>query len=120
MGCRCEKSICSICGNEAVVEEDFCDHILTAKGRTIDNKPVFEDNAGIEFFEISFVSQGADKDAKILEKVASKSGISGIEKLTGNTSPVESVLLKVASERNKRVNQDSKSLADQLKNLPWS
>lgn len=120
MGCRCEKSVCSICKNEAIAEEDFCEHILGSKGRTIDNKPVFEDNLGIEFFEISFVSQGADKQAKILEKVASKSGMPGIERLTNNVSPTESILLKIASERNKRNDSAMKSLKDNLSNLPWS
>lgn len=119
MGCRCEKSVCSICQNEAITEEDFCDHILSSKGRTIDNKPVFEDNLGIEFFEISFVSQGADKQAKILEKVASKS-VSGIDRIAKNTSPVETVLLKIASEKNKRNDSTMKSLTDKLNNLPWS
>lgn len=119
MGCRCEKSVCSICGNEAVMEEDFCEHILGSKGREIDNKPVFEDNLGIEFFEISFVSQGADKQAKILEKVASKANVTGIERLS-ETSLAEQTLLKVASEKNKRSAVETKSFKDQLNNLPWS
>lgn len=119
MGCRCEKSICSICGNEAITEDDFCEHILTHKGRMLDNKPVFEDNRGIEFFEISFVSQGADKQAKILEKVASKANLPKINRLS-TTSPLEQALLKVANEKNKRNNQSVNSLKEQLKNLPWS
>jgi hypothetical protein len=72
MGCRCGTSICSICGNKANTEDEFCEHILNYKGGKFNNLPVFEDNRDIEFFEISFVSQGADKQAKILEKVASK------------------------------------------------
>lgn len=119
MGCRCERSICSICGNEAVTEDDFCEHILTHKGRMLDNKPVFEDNRGVEFFEISFVSQGADKQAKILEKVASKANLPKINKLS-TTSHLEQALLKVANEKNKRNNQSINSLKEQLKNLPWS
>lgn len=118
MGCRCGKSICSVCGNEAVTEEDFCNHILTGKGREIDNKPVFEDNRDIEFFEISFVSQGADKQAKILEKVASK-GAPRIAKMN-SANPIESTLLKIASEKNKRMGVEFKSFKDQLNNLPWS
>lgn len=119
MGCRCGKSICSICENEAVTEEDFCNHILTSKGRVIDNKPVFEDNREIEFFEISFVSQGADKQAKILERVASKANAPKIDKLN-KSNPYESALLKIASERNSRSNVEMKSLKQQLNDLPWS
>ncbi|MDF2534319.1 MAG: hypothetical protein K0R18_476 [Bacillales bacterium] len=119
MGCRCGKSICSVCKNEAITEEDFCDHIISAKGREIDNKPVFEDNREIEFFEISFVSQGADKQAKILEKVASK-GAPRVAKMT-TSNPYEAALLKVASEKNRRhEGVEFKSFKDQLNNLPWS
>ena len=42
MGCRCGSSICSICGNKAVTEDDFCDHILYYKGSTYNGLPVFE------------------------------------------------------------------------------
>lgn len=58
MGCRCGHSICSICGNKAVSEDDFCDHILYYKASTFNGLPVFEDNRDIEFFEDSFVTQG--------------------------------------------------------------
>src|SRR3712207_8458268 len=70
MGCRCGYSICSICGNKAIEEKDFCDHIIRFKGGTYNGLPVFEDNRDIEFFEDSIVTQGADSEAKILEKVA--------------------------------------------------
>lgn len=118
MGCRCGKSICSVCQNEAVTEEDFCDHIISAKGREVDNKPVFEDNRDIEFFEISFVSQGADRQAKILEKVASK-GAPKVNKFS-TSNPYDSALLKIANEKNSRSKVELKSLKDQLNNLPWS
>ena len=72
MGCRCGYSLCSICGNKAVDEEDFCEHVKNHKGGFFEGKPVWEDNREIEFFEDSFVTQGADPQAKILEKVASR------------------------------------------------
>lgn len=72
MGCRCGYSICSICGNKAVSEDDFCEHIINYKASTFNGLPVWEDNRDIEFFEDSFVTQGADPNAKIMEKVASR------------------------------------------------
>lgn len=118
MGCRCGKSICSYCGNEAVTEDEFCDHVKMYKGGNYNGVPVFEDNREIEFFEISFVSEGADKQAKILEKVASK----GSNKVNTQSKIAykNDVLVKVASERNKRFDVQTKSLKDQLNNLPWS
>jgi hypothetical protein len=121
MGCRCGKSICSVCGNEAATEDDFCDHILNYKGGQFKNLPVFEDNRDIEFFEISFVSQGADKQAKILEKVASRGASPIVTKSNSNNSINDDSMIKIASEKNKRHSTTNyKSLKDQLKDLPWS
>ena len=44
------------------------------KSSTYNGLPVFEDNRDVEFFEDSFVTQGADPQAKILERVASRGG----------------------------------------------
>jgi hypothetical protein len=119
MGCRCGTSICSVCGNKAHTEDEFCDHVLKHKGGEFKNLPVFEDNQDIEFFEISFVSQGADKQAKILEKVASKVRPS-ILPSTENTN-TNNTMLKIASEKNNRFNYSQfKSIKEQLKDLPWT
>lgn len=118
MGCRCGKSVCSVCGNEAVAEEDFCEHILGYKAGNYRGQPVFEDNRDIEFFEISFVSQGADKQAKILEKVASRKTPT-IERQSSDRNSND-FLTKVANEKNKRGSVMQKNLKEQLKNLPWS
>ncbi|MNB85418.1 hypothetical protein D3C81_711800 [compost metagenome] len=118
MGCRCGKSVCSVCGNEAITEDEFCDHIRLYKGGSYKGLPVFEDNKDIEFFEISFVSQGADKQAKILEKVASKRNQSVTTQSTQRYT--NDTLVKVASEKNKRYSISEKSFREQLKDLPWS
>jgi hypothetical protein len=83
MGCRVAYSICSICGNVAHTEKEYCTHIRTAKGGEIDGKPVFEDNRGVEFIEESWVTTGADVKAKFLEKIASVTyNVSGNKLLT--------------------------------------
>ena len=82
MGCRCGKSICSICGNVATTEDEFCDHIKNYKGSTYNGLPVFEDNRDVDFFEDSFVTIGADPEAKILEKVASRSQYCGVQRIS--------------------------------------
>jgi hypothetical protein len=114
MGCRCGYSICSICGNKAVSEDDFCEHIINYKGSTFNGLPVWEDNRDIEFFEDSFVTTGADPQAKIMEKVASK-----------NYAPVyrhsRNRYDNITKETNKRIYVNRvNSFADELKNIPWS
>ena len=70
--CRVAYSICSICGNVAHTEKEYCTHVKTAKGGEINGQSVYEDNRGVEFIEESWVTTGADIKAKFLEKIASK------------------------------------------------
>lgn len=119
MGCRCGSSICSICGNIAVSEEDFCEHIKNYKGSTFNGLPVWEDNRDIEFFEDSFVTTGADRDAKILERVASRHH--NIINKINNDKFSNSILKNIYNEKNQRTYQGRvKSIFNNLNDLPWS
>jgi len=79
MGCRVEYSICSCCGNKAHTEREYCDCIKKAKGKHYcpyckkKSEPhgIHEENYGVEFFELSFVTDGADREAVVKEIVAS-------------------------------------------------
>ena len=117
MGCRCGSSICSICGNKAVTEDDFCDHILYYKGSTYNGLPVFEDNRDVEFFEDSFVTQGADPQAKILERVASRGG-NRIQRVSTKPKTNYSNIINETNQRSAigRV----KSLTHKLTEIDWS
>ena len=118
MGCRCGYSICSICGNKAVSEDDFCEHILYYKASTFNGLPVFEDNRDVEFFEDSFVTTGADPEAKILEKVANRSNAIGIQKHC--SCKEHHNYDNIINERNQRTMQGRiDTFADKLKNIPW-
>lgn len=92
MGANVSISECSVCGNKARTENEFCDHILYSKGKKINfngiEKLCYEINHGIDFFEDSIIisddfarkagkkvqagGEGADRCAKILEIVAKK------------------------------------------------
>lgn len=71
MGTQVQYSLCSECGNKAVTEDDYCEHVKGSKGlqRAGANK-VYEINNGLNFIEISVVSNGADPKAKIRSIVA--------------------------------------------------
>lgn len=75
MGCSVLEGVCSICGNKCRGKMDdygnvidMCDHIKFYKGDTFSNKLVYEDCYGVDFLEISMVTDGADSQALILDK----------------------------------------------------
>lgn len=93
MGCSILYSTCSICGNKATDDNEYCKHIGTwgvNKGTmwkhpiTGHMVPSYEQCFGVTFFEDSLImpeawnqypgSQGADVSAKILQIIASKHG----------------------------------------------
>jgi len=77
MGARVTYSICSICEKVAHNELEYCSHIKNWKGQHYSGpetnwmpKLAYEDNRGVEFIELSWVTVGADTKAKYLEKIA--------------------------------------------------
>lgn len=81
MGCKVPYDICSICGNVAKTENDYCTHIRHNKGEVLpDGRKVYMKNKNPRFFDISFVYIGADRTAKSLKKIASALGISEMNK----------------------------------------
>jgi len=70
MGTQVQFSICSICGHRSTTEEDFCDHIRYKKGQLVDGKKAYEINNGLSFIELSVVSTGADRQARIKQILA--------------------------------------------------
>lgn len=88
MGTWARESVCSIpkCANVATCEDEFCDHIRYQRGDLICNADTnwkeiiaFEINRGCVFFEDSLItdSEGADRNAKILNKLAMTQHMSG-------------------------------------------
>lgn len=67
MGTQVDYSVCSICDKKALTADDYCDHVKTLKGRSIDGRKVFEKNYGLKFIEISVVTDGACPDCTIRE-----------------------------------------------------
>lgn len=102
MGADIEYSTCSICGNEAVTQEDLCMHVERYKGCYLqddgEEKLVYEICHGVEFFEISFVFDPADETA-LFEKVkdARTSSLPSESFEVGEVEdPEESVLIAVS------------------------
>lgn len=83
MGCWARESVCNIpkCANVATDESQFCDHVTEKRGQIICTAesnwiPIKagELNRGVIFFEDSIITdeEGADRNAKILAKLASR------------------------------------------------
>lgn len=72
MGCHVPYDVCSICGNKARTKKDYCDHIKYYAGKI---PPGYTKIASMintlpKFFDISFVTVGADSTAKVMKKIA--------------------------------------------------
>lgn len=72
MGALVQQCECNICNKMASSEGEYCDHLRHSMGKEYNGRKVYAINHGVNFYELSWVSVGADKDAKMLERVASK------------------------------------------------
>ena len=72
--CHVAYSECSICGNKAAKTTDYCDHVKFHKGGVYNGRQVFEKNCNVNFIELSWVTTGADPQAKVLEIIARQKG----------------------------------------------
>lgn len=68
MGCVVTEGVCSICGNKATTEKDYCSCLKQYKGKMHPSgKRAFEYNYGIKFIELSCVGDGAFELCEINE-----------------------------------------------------
>ncbi len=73
MGCNVPYDVCSICGNKARTKVEYCEHIKFYSGKIPPghSKIAYMINTLPKFFDISFVTVGADSTAKVMKKIAS-------------------------------------------------
>ena len=69
MGASVEWGVCSICGNKAYTERDYCEHLKKYKGKIYPEtgKRAYEKNYGVKFIELSCVGDGAFESCEIQE-----------------------------------------------------
>jgi len=71
MGCRVPWDECSICHNKAKNRGEYCPHLRYQMNKILqDGRRVFAYNRLPKFFDISFVTIGAEKASHVLKKVA--------------------------------------------------
>jgi len=85
MGTRVPFDICSICQNRAKNTSEYCTHLKEMMNHVYpDGRKVYAINTRPRFFDISHVTIGADKTAKVLAKVATVQVASNVK-----TKPIE-------------------------------
>lgn len=73
MGCKVPYDVCSICGNKAKSTDAYCNDMLDHANEILPGgRRVCVLNLTPKFFDISFVLVGADKTARVMDKIASK------------------------------------------------
>lgn len=74
MGCQVQESECSVigCANKAQKESDYCAHVKSFKGLRYNGSLVYEINRGLNFIELSWVTNPADPQCVSLQKIASQ------------------------------------------------
>lgn len=72
MGTKVPYDVCSICGNKAKKQKDYCYHLKNMMGKVLlDGRKIYAINPFPKFFDISMVFAPADVTSRILKKLAS-------------------------------------------------
>lgn len=72
MGCQVSESECSACGNKAQKESDYCACIKNYKGLRRSGSMIYEVNRGLNFIELSWVTNPADPQCVSMQKIATQ------------------------------------------------
>ena len=107
MGCKVPYTVCSICGNKARKQSEFCDHVKYHRNQLLGNgERVYEINYKPRFHDSSTVLNGAERVAKaffIIDTPPENSIVTSFRKAasTGNTThfiPVSSYEMEKVAE----------------------
>lgn len=67
MGSKCDFDVCSICSKRSATRAEYCSHLKEAMNQTLsDGRKVYAYTPHPRFFDISYVTKGADVTAKAL------------------------------------------------------
>jgi hypothetical protein len=118
MGCKVPYTICSVCGNKARTQKEFCKHIRENRMDYLGNgERVFEINRDPKFHDSSAVLNGAERVAKALVIIDAPVNSSAVSfKKTASENGV-SRYIKLSDEEMSKVAHFSESLHPML--LDW-
>jgi len=93
--CAVQSGNCSICGKEAVKEDDYCSHMKNYKGKKFPGtgEIAYEKNKDIKFIEISIVADGAFDSCMIKEIYEQEEIENAASQLRHKTASVQANIL---------------------------
>jgi intein/homing endonuclease len=121
--CSVDLGKCSICGNEATTEKDYCSHLKNYKGKNdpVSGKKAFEYNFGIKFIELSCVGDGAFESCEILELYDQDELLQKAKDTIKTAQSLNSSITLAASlNENIQDKRDVEQALRQLRNLNYS
>lgn len=67
MGSKCDFDVCSICSKRSATRNEYCEHLKEAMNQVLDDgRKVYAYTPHPRFFDMSYVTKGADVTAKAL------------------------------------------------------
>jgi len=81
MGSKCDFDVCSICSKRSATRAEYCGHLKEAMNQTLeDGRKIYAYTPHPRFFDISYVTKGADVTAKALQYLDKKASDGTVKK----------------------------------------
>jgi hypothetical protein len=100
MGSKCDFDVCSICSHRAATRQEYCAHLKTAMNQIMDGgQKAYAYTPHPRFFDISYVTKGADVTAKALHYLDKQASLADdvMARFKG-AAPAAAGMAKTASE----------------------
>jgi hypothetical protein len=100
MGSKCDFDVCSICSHRAATRQEYCAHLKTAMNQVMDGgQKAYAYTPHPRFFDISYVTKGADVTAKALHYLDKQASLADnvISRLKAAACPAPEMHEKVAA-----------------------
>jgi hypothetical protein len=101
MGSKCDFDVCSICSHRAATRQEYCAHLKTAMNQVMDGgQKAYAYTPHPRFFDISYVTKGADVTAKALHYLDKQASLADnvVSRLKAAACPAPEMHEKVASQ----------------------
>jgi hypothetical protein len=101
MGSKCDFDVCSICSHRAATRQEYCAHLKTAMNQITDiGQKAYAYTPHPRFFDISYVTKGADVTAKALHYLDKQASVADnvLSRLKAAACPAPELHEKVASD----------------------
>lgn len=115
MGAKVPYDVCSVCKNKAKTKADYCNCMKKQAGHVMDDgKRVYVTNPRPRFFDISFVTIGADRTSHVMHKLASTGVLSVDSAEEHGIRDPDGPSVKVAVEKRSEIIKKIRVIAEKI------